>query len=318
MPADTIVINAVALLRIGDFLGTMPATCARAELGPVELYVHPSARACASMIPKRYGVEIIACDEDVYADYTYELTAASRVSTAFRPLYMTQSFFRQVRLPMPAIAPRPELELDESRRVSLEGDVGLAPFARSLAPDEFWPKDRWQQLVDRFPAVRFVLYGVEGVDDAQYVIGPNVTPFFGYSVEQAVLSIRDLRTCLVSVVTGLSHVAFAVNQPNIVFSGQGPWGNQPDGIRIAGPVNTLPVNTVVDELERVLAGDRDARVVEQRGPGEKPPIVFGARVNRLIPGLNAGMNVWIDGFGMVPNDVQFLCEGHFKALGLML
>jgi hypothetical protein len=40
-------------------------------------------------------------------------------------------------------------------------------------------------------------------------------------------------------------------------------------------------------------------------------------VDRLIPGLNRGQGVWIEGFGMVPNDLQFLRDHHFRALGLM-
>ena len=320
------VLDNTIIERWGDFLGTIPATVAMAARGSVTLHVHPNAAQYAALIPKSHGIEIVADGKPVYnATHRFDLHGTA-VWSHNNKLYMSQAFFRSVGLPIPRRPPRAALELEDKNKVPIVADVGLAPFSRSLNKSEIWPRERWQQLVDEHQQLRFVVYGVGGLDDPDAIVGPNVTPFFGYTPEQTAMSIRDLKTCLISVVTGLSHVAFAVRQLNIVLTHQGSaWGNIPEGIRIPGPIDTLAVSTVSETLERVLAGERITlelepyyapAIVNHEPPG-KPRITDGP-VDRLIPGWAPGVNVWIDGFGPVPNDLRFLRDHHFRALGLTI
>ena len=298
---------------IGDYLGTIPATLALATRGHVTMRVHPKVAPLAALLPKRYGIAVVVSEERAKdATHRLDLFGTARWSNA-NGVYMTQGFFHNLGLPIPVVPPRATLELDESKKVPIAGDVGLAPFARSLNATERWPRERWQALVDAFPDVRFLLYGDTRVDDPQYVTGPNVTPFFGYSIEQAALSIRDLKRCLISVVTGLSHLAFAVGQTNVVLSEQAPWGKNPEAIKIERRVDTISVATVARVLEQVLRGERVKADIENAVvPAGIVP--SPSRVNRIVPGYKLGQQIFVPGFGLVKNDPEWLRECHFDAL----
>jgi hypothetical protein len=245
---------------IGDALGTVPAMLAVAkncqENGEhlrVRWTPNPLAYWAYNLMPKKYDVEWILSD-DALENPTHQinLTTTAHYSSQ-HGLYMTQGFFKDVGLPIPSTPPRAELEVDESTKVGILGDVGLSPFSRCLPTHEKWPQQQWQRLVDAFPDVRFLLYGDERYDDPRYVTGPNVIPFFGYTVQQLVISIRDLPKCVISVSTGTSHIAHAVQQKNILLISQGPFAKNPDAIKIERHVEGIAFDLVRDALAGVLS-----------------------------------------------------------------
>ena len=215
------------------------------------------------MIPKKYGIKFIDDAGDGIGGKVYliDLQAAFHFSTK-KQCYMTQAYYHTVGRPIPFQVPRPELELNESKKVPAEGDVGLAPFARSIGPDQKWDQKRWQALVDAFPGRKFLLYGVSrksdgSGDDPKFVVGSNVEPSFDHDLEQLCLSIRDLRYGLVSVSTGPSHVAFATSTPCVLLINQGLFAFNPDsyanGLAIKETVWSIPVEKVVEKVRSLEA-----------------------------------------------------------------
>ena len=244
---------------IGDFCGTVPATLALAAKAQaagdhLTLFYQPCVNGLARLLPKRFDIELVphhdtnglargSADGKIVADYIFDLGKAFHWCSA-REVYQTRYYFLEAGLTVPDDTPRPEFELDESAKVDIDAEWGLAPFSRCLPPEQRWPQHLWQALVDVLPDRKFVLYGQEGVDDPSFVTGKNVVPFFAHTLEQALLSIRDLRHGLISVSTGPSHLAYAVKQHNLLLINQGAFCKNPEAHRIETFIPKIKVGEV--------------------------------------------------------------------------
>jgi hypothetical protein len=163
-------------------------------------------------------------------------------------MYMTQAYFGGLNLPIPETPPRPKL-LIRGADIVMDGHYGLAPFARSLGPGEKWDRFKWQRLVDSMPDKQFVLYGSHR-DDPEFVTGPNVTPYFDRPLERVCHSMKYLTHGLISVSTGLSHLAYALGVKNYLLIRQGPFACNPSAIRME-PMKT-PDSMTLEDVQELL------------------------------------------------------------------
>jgi hypothetical protein len=125
----------------------------------------------------------------------------------------------------------------------------LAPFSRSLPEDQKWQREKWQQLVDKMDHVDFVLLGDSRYDDPKFVEGPHVYSVFDTSMHN-VLGILSTSLGVISVVTGISHLAFHANVKNYLFVNQGAWGKNPDGIYMDKYIPSITVDEVINILKK--------------------------------------------------------------------
>lgn len=249
---------------IGDTFGTLPlikeiALEAQAKREECFVGCHREAWPIIQLLPKKYQVRNIDdAGEGIGGKaYVVDLQAAFHF-TEKKQVYMTQAYYHTVGRPIPYLPERPELELDESlvECHASVADFGLAPFARSLPPNQRWPKERWQDFVEAFPNRQFLLYGSSHRgDDINLVSGPNVKPYFDHSIEELCLSIRGLRNGLISVSTGPSHIAYAVGTRNYLMINQGAFAKNPDAVSIEDPVSTLSSQRVIDVIRATEAAD---------------------------------------------------------------
>lgn len=154
--------------------------------------------------------------------------------------YLTACYFDALGMPVPEDDPRPELavDADDPRYVWVRGkawraDYGLAPFARSLPPQEKWSRLRWQSLVDAMPDKKFLLMGSEQRGDApDFVTGANVEHAFDWPLASVCQLLVGLKDGLISVSTGLSHLAYAMNVRNYLLARQGPFCINPEAKKL--------------------------------------------------------------------------------------
>lgn len=244
---------------IGDTVGTLKIIAEAAEKSlkksePFFVGCHREAWPIIQMLPKRLMIRNFddAAEGSCGKVYALDLNDAFHFSNR-KPCYMSQAYYNAVGWPIPFSPELPDLELDEYViGDGAHGDIGLAPFARSLPDHQKWPRERWQELVDSYPGFQFVLYGAkERGDDPQFVTGPNVKAFFDHPLKELARSIRDLRRALVSVSTGPSHIAFAVHTPTVLLIDQGPFAKAPHAHAIEKHVTEITVEEVRAAISEV-------------------------------------------------------------------
>lgn len=241
---------------IGDSVGALKIIAEAAEKAlkrnePFFVGCHREAWPIIQLLPKRLKIRNVddmgegSCGK-VYA---LDLTEAFAYSNK-KPCYMSQAYYATIGWPVPFTPDLPELELDPYViGDGAHGDIGLAPFARSLPDHQKWPRERWQALVDAYPDRTFVLYGAtERGDDPEFVTGLNVNTFFDNPLAEVARSIRDLKQCLVSVSTGPSHIAYAVHTPTVLLIDQGPFAKAPHALAIEKHVTEITVEEVATAL----------------------------------------------------------------------
>lgn len=237
---------------IGDCLEMLPAICAASEHEPI--YFKTANEQVAAWIPSRYNVTIIPQYKTLPPGDTHIIHIPSALKLTGREWFMSQMYFPHLGLPLPIDIPKPELELQAPSTDLPSVDVLLAPFAFSLAPHEFWSQAKWQALVDAFPDITFgVLGSSKDVYQNRNFFASNVLPIFDRPLND-VAHILQASQVLVSVVTGMAHLAFALDVPNIVLHCQQPWGVPPTSIQIQDStcVTDIPVERVVGELKTCL------------------------------------------------------------------
>lgn len=213
---------------IGDFIGTIPAM--QAAGAPVVIKDHMTELFGMAGLRRSY-------DEPTHSFDLHESFAYADKNS----LHMIQSNFAQIGLPVPKYVPRPVLNFHEI--YTAKYDYVLAPFSRSLPKDQLWQREKWQALVNAMPDKRFCLMGSLVHDDPSFVTGANVTSMFGQS--WVVVCNIMKRSELISVVTGLSHLAYALGVKNYLFFNQGRWGQNPEAVLMQKHIPDITVEEVV-------------------------------------------------------------------------
>lgn len=235
---------------IGDFLGTIPAMVELAKTVQKLYVIHRhEVRGLFDMIPQRNMFRRVFDERDKPSDFTIRVspndTQAYWYATKHN-LYMTQAHFSFLGLPTPLHPVRPVLHCQLTKVPTY--DYILAPFSVSLPGDQMWPRERWKQLVRLMPNHSFAMFGSK-TDDPNYLRAPNVTPEFGQPFAEVVNMMRNARYGVVSVVTGISHLAYALGVENCLLEHQDTaWGLNPDSYRIHRRVVDITVSEVSELL----------------------------------------------------------------------
>lgn len=241
-------VNKIGL--IGDFIGTIPVMIHLASKSPEGLQVAgvwSEIREIFGMIPSKYKITEALSEQG--ADHKLDLEEAFRIASV-RGLHMTQAHFAVLGLDVPDKPVRPELEIEmNGAPIKMKGDYIISPFSRSLPEDQRWPSQYWQELVDTMDDKQFILLGSQKRgDDFNYIMGDNVSKFFDCSFNYVAALLENNRN-LIGLVSGLSHMAYALNVNTWLLAGQtGAWGLNPEATMI--PVAGLKPEDLIDILKK--------------------------------------------------------------------
>jgi ADP-heptose:LPS heptosyltransferase len=227
---------------IGDFLGTIPAMIELSKQGPLEVILKDSVSELFNMIPKHHGIK--RSDKDEH-DLSFHLQSSFNYADQHN-LHMLQANFENIGLPAPSYVPKPEL-----RYMTMQSpvfDYVLAPFSRSLPMEQKWDKSKWQELVNRMPDKSFCLLGSIFHDYPDFITGDNVTPIFSQPMAYVCNLLKQSNNGLISVVTGISHLAHALDVKNYLFVNQGVWGKNPDAVCLDKHIPDIEVDEVIGIL----------------------------------------------------------------------
>ncbi len=229
---------------IGDFIGTIPAITALATKQPVTMHIKQGISSVAALIAPVNGLTVTtqSCNA---ADITFNLQGAFNYADKHN-LHMIQAHYASLGLPVPADIPRPTLQFAVEDVPVF--DYVIAPFSRSLPVEQKWQQYKWQQLVDSMPGKTFCLFGAKQFDDAQFITGPNVTPVFDAAFTTVCNIMQRSRHGVISVVTGISHLAYALAVKNYLFVNQGAWGKNPEAVMLTKHIPGISVDEVLQVL----------------------------------------------------------------------
>lgn len=232
---------------IGDFLGTIPAMQKLSENELVFVRVHPEAKELFELIRSKRLIDDYVSNAVIEMCKKVTLSSSEAFQIASKKsYYMSQAYMEQAGLEVPEVAPKANLSFKEWENVT-KCDYILSPFAKSLPPDQKWPREKWQQLVDNLPDKKFVMIG-SASDDSTFIHGKNVIVELNHPFDY-ICNLFKYSKGLISVVTGTSHLAFHLGVKNILLSNQQmTWGNQPDAIRINKHIPDITVNEVIEKL----------------------------------------------------------------------
>lgn len=176
------------------------------------------------LIPKDKNISLVP--EDNVCSLMMDLVAAFKFGSE-NDQHMSQCHHHLFGLPTPARPIRPKLEVPDID-VPIY-DYIFAPFSRSLPADQKWPIKNWIELLTDLTRVGFrvAVFGNSKYD--------SPLEFGSYSefdrpMIEVLSMIKKCRQGVISVVTGISHLAYAMNTKNYLFCNQGAWGKNPDAI----------------------------------------------------------------------------------------
>jgi len=230
---------------IGDFIGAIPAICTLAETTPVVMQVKENMLQLAKLIPLNNNLQIVTSDVG-NVDITLDLQKSFTYAQS-RNLHMVQAHYNTLGLPVPTAVPRPKLNFVPQTVPVF--DYVIAPFSRSLPVQQKWQQQKWQALVNSLPNYTFCLFGSSKFDDGSFITGANVTPVFDEGFNTVCNIMQQCRHGLISVVTGISHLAHALNTKNYLFFNQGAWGKNPDAILMDKNIYDITVDEVLNVLK---------------------------------------------------------------------
>jgi len=229
--------------RIGDFIGTIPAMIELSrQHGGLEVICHESMIGLLNLIPGKYSIKASGA---TLFDKSFDLMGAFAYA-AQNNLHMIQANYHTLGLPVPHEVVRPELEVRNIAHGSF--DFILAPFSRSLPEEQLWQLEKWQQLVNSLPDYNFCLLGDPRHDDPTFIKGSNVFPCFGHKLEYVGSLLKSSEKGLISVVTGISHLAYALNVKNYLFFNQGLWGVNVEAHCFTKYIPDITVDEVINKL----------------------------------------------------------------------
>jgi hypothetical protein len=228
---------------IGDFLGTIPVMQKFKKDNPDCYFVfHDEIRDLAKLTKLNFLVqsEYEALENDIASEYKFNISRAFELSCR-QNLHMIQANYPELCYDVPADIPKPKLYIKPEPVEYV--DFLISPFSRSLPEEQKWQKEKWQQLVVAFKKYKFGLLG-SFRDDPEFIKADNCINIFDKSFNYVSNTMMKARYGLISVVTGTSHLAYALSVKNFLFINQGAWGKNPEALYITDPINSITVDQV--------------------------------------------------------------------------
>lgn len=235
---------------IGDFLGTVPVMQAIARTTRLEVVgLHDEIMQLWHMIDKRDLDMTWLVGTPQVPDAELDLEKAFAIGDK-KGLHMTQAHFAVLGMEVPDKPIRPILDKPTSYSPYPAVDYIISPFSRCLPDNQRWPKERWQELVDEMYDSEFMIVG-SAKDDTSYLKGLNVTYTYGAAFRHLSSMMKSTKKGLISVVTGTSHLAYAIGVKNYLFCNQGAWGKNPEAevLSEGKPILDITVKDVIKQLK---------------------------------------------------------------------
>lgn len=231
---------------IGDFLGVIPVMIELSRQDELHVSIHTEAKHLFELLPKKYGIKLQEKETDLYNRVLELDTSRAFTLSHERNYYMSQSYFACLNLNVPAEPPKAELEFEQAAMPYF--DYIIAPFSRSLPPQQRWPQEQWQRLTDLMPEHLFCIIGHHS-DPKDFITGNNVTAIYGRSIPEVISLFKNVKRGLISVVSGPSHLAFHLNTRNYLLTNQNmTWGNNPDALAIRDYIPDLKAEQLIEKL----------------------------------------------------------------------
>jgi hypothetical protein len=249
---------------IGDMVCSFPAMANIAkeakkvyiDIAPYHEYAQNKMEELFELFPKKYNVEKyhdnIICDETVIipgpaGEYSKEYMNDK--------IHMTQVNFKYSGQRIPKCPVQPEMQIPYIKTESY--DYLIAPYAYSLMQPDYLSREIWQELIDAFPNRTFGIFG-QSNHDFKFLSGKNITYVFDRSYIE-VANIMRRSGPLISVITGLSHLAYALGTPHIQLTNQTFWSINPNAIaRVESkPICFLPAKFMIKLLQKIENGERN-------------------------------------------------------------
>jgi hypothetical protein len=227
--------NDIGLL--GDFLGTIPVMVDLAsQCGGLTVIPHPDARWIFPYIDCN---SLSIAEPHCRADMELDLSAAFRLADSMG-LYMSQAHYPLMGLPLPSHPRKAPLKIPSTGREK-DLDYVVAPFSRSLPPEQKWPLGAWKELFAAHPGLVFGVLANTKYDAAiREFEGPeNVRTLPDLSFDHMIDCLLAARKGLLSIVTGPSHLAYHLGVRNILLVNQGTWGRNPEAACIETYIPTI-------------------------------------------------------------------------------
>lgn len=237
---------------IGDFLGQIPVMQEIAlRSDGADVIIHPEAEGLFNLIPEDYKLRRVYDETNKVYDEYFKLDSSVAFGIGCQAgLYMSQAHFKYFGFLVPNPAPKAHLKyIYNSYGSNHVCDFLVSPFARSLPEDQKWSKQNWLDLFSLFPTKKFGILGNSKYDDVNYFVDCSNTVNIYNAPFDTLCGIFKSVDCLISVVTGTSHLAFHLGVKNILLSGQKmSWGNNPEAVIINKNVQDITVKEIVDKL----------------------------------------------------------------------
>jgi hypothetical protein len=252
--------------KVGDFLGALPAIERLGEFHDVKLFVNPDIYKFLDKItlptvthsvyyPYPYVSHEVRGLQGPSAAEEYVISTNAAYDVGFDSnLHMTQAYFDQLKMKIPLDPIRPRLLLPTLAADVPVYDYVIAPYSVSLAWGHLWPMEKWNKLIKRFSKYKFALVG--STTDPRFPEHPNLQQYLGHPWFEIAHIIERARMVL-SVVSGISHLTYALGTPHVLFINQPKWAQNPNAKAQLTDylITEIPFRTVVRTLELIRKGE---------------------------------------------------------------
>lgn len=227
---------------MGDFLGVLPVMIQLSKQDLLHVNIHPESLPLFHLLPKKYRIMLQEREEALYGrKLEIDILKAFALSHQYN-CYMSQAHFPCLGLPLPPVPVKAELEFEAMNEPVY--DYVLAPFSRSLPPQQRWAQAQWQRLVQLLPEKSFCIIG-HARDEKDFVTGDHIAHLYNASMVKLINVLKKARGGLISVVSGPSHLAFHLGVRNYLLTNQPmTWGINPEAVKICDPIGALKAEKV--------------------------------------------------------------------------
>ncbi|MCW3111390.1 MAG: hypothetical protein JWQ09_5896 [Segetibacter sp.] len=235
-------INDVEL--IGDLLNTIPVMIELSIInnGLEVKHIGEKSKWIYPLIPKKYNINLV----DIVDNNAIKIDMLTAFdSSQILNSHMSISYHAQFGLPVPTNPIKPELEF-EVLPVPVY-DYILCPHSRSLTDKEKWDAEKWIELAQELEEKGYsVCFFGSSLYDKEFIGFNNE---YDRPMVEVLNMIKACNEGIISVVTGISHLCYAVGAKNYVMCNQlNKWGLNPSAVHIKKYIPELTVDEVLEVL----------------------------------------------------------------------